>query len=63
MRNAISDDFCDDIVMLCFQALPAMNSGELAAFVNTLLALTNRELLRALREARGGLIDGEVCEN
>jgi hypothetical protein len=63
VKNIVSDDFCDEVVTLCFRALPAMDADELAAFVNTFLALANREVLRAVRDARTALFDAKVCEN
>lgn len=63
MKHPTSDEFCDDLVVLCFHVLPAMDACELTAFINTIVRLADREVLRAVREARSNLIHGLNCEN
>jgi hypothetical protein len=63
VRDIVSEEFCDDVVELCFYVLSAMDSTELAAFINTIVRLADREVLRAVRQARGTIINGTNSEN
>jgi hypothetical protein len=51
-RHAVSDECVDDLVEICFLALPGLDGAELGVLLNAVLRVVEHEVRRTSAESR-----------